>query len=91
MELQNFNIPNPPNNDWFNRIYACIQNNKNGKNGSFDCYKFQTPEEAFTFVSMERLKKNNKDVLIPMCKWTPKIFDGYLLEKKLKIYNKINN
>lgn len=91
MEISNFNTNKPPDIEWFNRIYACIQRKENEKKEGFDCYKFKTPEEAVTFISIERLGKNNMDVLIPMCKWTPQFFDGYLLEKKLKIYTKANN
>lgn len=90
-DIPHFDMRSPPNIEWFNRIYACIQNKDNEKNEGFDCYKFKTAEEAFTFISIERLRFNNKNVLIPMCRWTPQIFDKFLLTKKLEIYTKANN
>lgn len=88
-------------NDWYNRVYLCIER-KESRNyqssiiSGFKCWRFDTFEKADE--SFSKVFNNKHEILdvrhtmVPICKWVPKIFDKYILNWKLRnIYWKGNH
>lgn len=86
--VNNSNNNNSNNNNYFNRVYLCICKPKIDKYGIFEiAYKpFTSIEEAEMY---NRVKENNAITkIIPLCKYTPSVFDNVILGYKFKDYIK---
>lgn len=85
--------PSKPN-DWFNRVYLCLETTNSLEPNSysairgFECYKFNTFESAdYAWrinINSINYKNNIRHTMIPVCKWVPQIFDKYVLNWKLR-------
>jgi len=76
---------NKNNNTWYDCVYLCVEN-KDEKQviGHFDCYPFETYEKAIKNSRHMYQYKNIRHTMIPMCKWIPKMFHSYFLNKSLQ-------
>lgn len=69
---------------YYDRVYLCI-----GKKSRFKCKKFDSFKMADEFYKNNYLGLN-RSVMIPICKYSPHIFDKSVLNHKLnKIF--VNN
>lgn len=53
----------------------------------FNCYKYKSFERAdyvWNNILYEHKDRKVRHTIIPVCKWIPKIFDQYLINRKLK-------
>ena len=74
----NISLPNKERDPYHNRIYLCTEMSL----GTFSCKKFVSFTEALQ--AYQKLEMPNKSAYIPMCKYTPEIFDKMVLNKKMK-------
>ena len=92
-----FNMMNPEepkkNNNWYDRVYLCLEDTDFkspttfGQIKGFKCYRynsFENADEAWYKEFGRYHKMNIRHIIIPICKWTPRILDKYILDWKLK-------
>ena len=98
--FNNVNPEEPNNNNnnkfnWSNRVYLCLEDTKiNYDNSSdsingFKCYRYNSFKNASTAWDKDLTnyhKMNIRHTIIPICKWVPRIFDRFILDRKLKKY-----
>ncbi len=83
---------NPPNNNWFDSVYLCIQNSKSSDPliDGFKCYKFNSFAEADDYYNKNNYKliTDNKyyyrHTIIPVCKWIPYRYHKFIINYKLQ-------
>jgi len=84
----NPNNSNPNKNEWYDRVYLCIERKDQIQTiGKFDCYSFESYEKADEYSkSIGYTYQDNKlrHTMVPMCKWIPNRFHSYFLNKTLK-------
>ena len=79
-------IPQP--SKYYDRVYLCIEDVKDSNNDSpqikgFICKKFDDFEYADTYAQSV-IKNKVRSAMIPICKWSPKFLDPFLLNIYLK-------
>ena len=93
LTYDNIGSPEPPKKNWIGAVYLCIEKSKTIKDDNenkFNCYKFSSLEKA-----IKQYDRNNKDddinskqMIIPICQWSPIIFHKTIIKYKLnKMYN----
>lgn len=81
---------------WYDRVYLCWEDTNFYKPTTYDpvkgfnCYKYKSFEAAnkvWENTLYEYKDMKVRHIIIPVCKWIPKIFDEYVINWKLrKIY-----
>lgn len=80
--------PIKPN--YYDRVYVCIEELKNNQPNNcepikgFICKKFSDYETANKYVESVTTNKNRRNTMIPICRWSPKFLDPFLLNMYLK-------
>jgi hypothetical protein len=93
LTYHNIGSPETPKKNWIGALYLCIEKSKTIKDDNenkFNCYKFSSLEKA-----IKQYDRNNKDddvnskqMIIPICEWSPIIFHKTIIKYKLnKMYN----
>lgn len=79
-------MKNEPNK-YYDRVYLCIEDVKEPNNDAqikgFICKKFDDFEYADTYAQSV-IKNKVRSAMIPICKWSPKFLDPFLLNMYLK-------
>jgi len=80
------NPENPEKNNWFGVVYLCIEKKNTSQQmiNGFNCYTFKDLNNADIFYNKNINNKENKHIMIPICKWIPMLFHKYYLNYKLK-------
>ena len=77
----------------YDRVYLCYEDtnfkpsNTYAPIKGFDCYRYNSFESADYAWDNDRTELHKLQVrhtMIPICKWVPKIFDKYILNRKLR-------
>lgn len=82
----------PKKKEWFDTVYLCVQksSSKSLVIDGFICYKFETFQQAKTYYNSKKIGnkyyngEEYRHSFIPICKWVPKIFHKFVLNKKLQ-------
>ena len=81
---------NDPSN-WYNRVYLCCENHNSENNLAiigFNCIKYYSLKQAehdWKYKISKNIEySSRRHTIIPICRWTPKVFDKYILNYKLK-------
>jgi hypothetical protein len=99
LTYDNIGSPEPPKKNWIGAVYLCIEKsktikdnneNKNNNENEFYCYKFGSLEKAIKHYDRNNKDDdvNSKQMIIPICQWSPIIFHKTIIKYKLnKMYN----
>lgn len=72
-------------NKYYDRVYVCIEEpNESSAIKGFMCKKFSDYENANKYVEGVIQNKNVRKAMIPICRWSPKFLDPFLLNMYLK-------
>ncbi len=89
-KLTTQNGENNKDSNYYNRFYLCYEYTDHkipttyGQIIGFNCYKYNSFENAYEKDRNEFNKLDIRHTIIPICKWVPEIFDKYILDWKLK-------
>jgi hypothetical protein len=92
-KLTTQNGENNKNLNYYDRVYLCYEDTDHkipttyGPIKGFNCYKYNSFENADDGWKKDRKEFHKLDIrytMIPICKWSPEIFDKYILDWKLK-------
>lgn len=84
---------NKCSNTWYDRVYICYEDvlhnqpNESLPIKGFNCYKYNSFENAYAGWDKDRPEFNKMSIrvtMVPMCKWIPQVFDKYILNWKLR-------
>lgn len=93
LTYHNIGSSEPPKKNWIGAVYLCIEKSKTIKDNNenkFNCYKFGSFEKANKYYDRNNKDDdvNSKQMIIPICEWSPIIFHKTIIKYKLnKVYN----
>jgi len=76
-----------PPSKYYDRVYLCTENltpNGNMSITGFVCKKFSDFEFADAYLQNIHNKDKIRSAMIPICKWSPKWLDKYILNLRLR-------